>query len=775
MIALRMKNLLSFVRWFRFIHLAGIFLLLSSFSSKDKQIVIINSYHPQLSWTKSLDEGLIRAISESGLSCEIYTENLDSKRFFLKDLASIYKSELIAKYAHKKIDLVFVTDNDALGLVTQIHNVVFKNVPVVFAGINYMHVNDSLITGVMEKVDIQSNIALAKKIQPSIDSLFIVTDQTTTGLLLKEECKEYFKMHPGYFKVVYLSNCTMQEIQDRISTIRSPSIILFLLYNVDINNEFLTFRESILSASKFAMVPVIGTWDFYLNYGILGGKIITGKSQGYFAGQMGIEILNGKPIQNIPVTEGPTEFIFDHSLLKKYHIKKSQLPSHFQEINMPFSYIRANKKLFITLVGVFTILLIIIILLVIILRLRRRQVATEREHSAQLEEKQVFLEDARRKAEESNKLKSAFLANMSHEIRTPMNGIIGFSNLLRNYSQLTKEKIEQYIDVITSNSKLLLNLINDIIDISKIEANQIKINNSECNIRDLFNELEQFFSNELKRSQKQHIQIKKVLPEDKDLCIITDEERIRQMLYNLLDNAVKFTREGTIELGCQINDDAHIEFYVRDTGIGIEENKISLIFERFRQADDSSSRQFGGSGLGLAICRGIADKMGGIIKAESKVGIGSIFRVVIPYVPIRINSTDSGNPVKNAKPSANFKGKKILIVEDITESFELLKEFLSPAGIIIQWAKNGAEAVEFCSVDPSINLVLMDLQLPVLNGYLATRKIKQLRPRLVVIAQTANAMQDEKYKAIQYGCDDVITKPISQSELFRILSLNLTK
>ena len=774
MFRLRRKMLKQlFLDWCRVLYLAGILLLFSGFSADDRQIVIINSYHPQLSWTNSLNEGIIQALQESGFATEIYIENLDSKRFQLYNFASVYKSELIAKYAHRKIDLVFVTDNDAMELVSQIHNEVFRNVPVVYAGINYTHVNDSLMTGVMEKVDIPSNIALAKKIRPSLDSLFIVIDHTSTGVLLKEECEEYFNLHPDNFNVTYLSRLTMHELQERISSIRNPSLVLFLLYNVDSNNEFFTFRESIKLASEFANVPLIGTWDFYLDNGITGGKIIKGKAQGYLAGQMGIELLKGKPIGNIPVTDGPTAFVFDHRLLKKYHIRKSQLPPHFQEINLPYSFIRKNKKMFVPVLGIFVVLLIIILLLAIILWLKRRQVSSEREYSAQLEEKQVFLEQARQKAEESNKLKSAFLANMSHEIRTPMNGIIGFSDLLRNYNQLTKEKTDQYIEVITANSRLLLNLINDIIDISKIEANQIHINNSECNVRQLFHELEQFFRNELKRLNRDNIQFKSHLPEEKELCILTDEERLRQILYNLLNNAVKFTTEGLIELGCEINDDTHIEFFVQDTGIGIEEDKISLIFERFRQADDSSSRQYGGSGLGLAICKGIAEKMGGTIKAKSEAGQGSAFRVSIPYVPIRKNNADSNNLLNDASYETVFKGKKILIVEDVTESFELLKEYLAPAGIIIQWAKNGREAVEFCALDPSLNLVLMDLQLPVLNGYLATREIKKLRPALPVIAQTANAMADEKQKATEYGCDDVLTKPIQQSELYRILRFNL--
>lgn len=377
------------------------------------------------------------------------------------------------------------------------------------------------------------------------------------------------------------------------------------------------------------------------------------------------------------------------------------------------------------------------------------------------------LKGAKTKAEESDRLKSAFLANMSHEIRTPMNGILGFSQLILR-GGLSNDKTERYLNIIYNNSKQLLNLINDIIDISKIESGQINVYNSETNLNFICTDLVRIFESELEKQNKQHIDFKfeNKLP-DSESVFYCDGGRITQILTNLIGNAIKFTDAGHIRFGYSIaNENQFIEFYVADTGIGIEEKNIDLIFERFKQADDRINRKYGGTGLGLTISRELAGLLGGKLWVESDPGKGSIFRFTIPY------ETSDTKPAiisefKSTEGKNNIEGKYILIVEDDYASYLYLESILEEKGAKLVWAETGLSAIELVKQNPLISLVLMDIQLPGLSGYDATTEIKKLYPSLPIIAQTANAMEGDREKALQAGCDEYISKPINPSQFIK--------
>jgi PAS domain S-box-containing protein len=375
---------------------------------------------------------------------------------------------------------------------------------------------------------------------------------------------------------------------------------------------------------------------------------------------------------------------------------------------------------------------------------------------------------AKSEAEESDRLKTAFLANMSHEIRTPMNSIIGFSNLL-NEPELIHAKKEEYLQHILQSSNLLLNLIDDIIDISKIEAGQVNINPAECNVNKLMKEL---FNSIKETSGNIAIELKLNLPPDSDLFSFkSDPFRLRQILSNLMGNALKFTEAGSIELSYVIkkNDSRQmIEFCIMDTGIGIPKDKQNIIFERFRQVDDSRTRRFGGTGLGLAISKRLVDLLGGTIWVESEIEKGSCFYFTLPF--------ESGANEKVIQPEPfnalkyNWKGKTILIAEDENSNFELLKASIGRTQIKIIRAMNGEEAVNHVKKNDSINLVLMDIRMPKLNGYDATRQIKILKPHLPVISITAYAMSEDETKSLEAGCDMYISKPIRPANLLTLLN-----
>jgi PAS domain S-box-containing protein len=382
------------------------------------------------------------------------------------------------------------------------------------------------------------------------------------------------------------------------------------------------------------------------------------------------------------------------------------------------------------------------------------------------------LKKALEQAEESDRLKSAFLANMSHEIRTPMNGIIGFADLLNN-PDIEPKKITKYAEIININGKHLLSIINDIIDISKIEAGQISVNESDVNINNFLDDLIAFFSSTNLRNPKVKISFNSKL-QTINALVFTDEVKLKQILTNLITNALKFTEKGNVSLDCKVvkqEGKQFLLFIISDTGIGISKANQPVIFERFRQVDFTTERKYGGTGLGLPISKAYVELMGGKIWVDSDIGKGARFYFTIPLK--RVNNASSIDDQFNEDSlvsSVDWANKLILIAEDEDTNFFFLSEILNQTGAKVIQAHNGNEAVNLCKQNKYIDLVLMDIKMPDLNGYEATRKIKEIRPGLPIIAQTAFAFSDDLQKALEAGCDDYIAKPILKEYLIEKLN-----
>lgn len=381
---------------------------------------------------------------------------------------------------------------------------------------------------------------------------------------------------------------------------------------------------------------------------------------------------------------------------------------------------------------------------------------------------EAMLKQAKEKAEESDRLKTAFLANMSHEIRTPMNAIIGFVELLSTPDLSVSDKLE-YIAVINNSGKILLNLIDDIIDLAKIEADQLKIEYDNCNLQELMQEVYSHYSKELKVLGKEKIELRLRNKLDGHLFVRTDPFRVKQILHNLIGNAIKFTHEGFVEFGIDGLENDVLKFYVRDTGIGIPKDKHELIFNRFLQVDNSGTRKYGGTGLGLTISKKLTSLLGGEMWLESKVQKGSVFYFTIKTLPVEETSKESPPPNYFVEKNA-WIHKKILVVEDNVLNYQLIEELLKKTGAEIIWASSASESIQIVENRVNIDLVLMDIQMPDMSGYEATRKIKQINPDIPVIAQTAYAMSDERQKAIECGCDEYLVKPLRPMELIAALN-----
>jgi len=381
-----------------------------------------------------------------------------------------------------------------------------------------------------------------------------------------------------------------------------------------------------------------------------------------------------------------------------------------------------------------------------------------------VEERTKELLKAKEHAEESDRLKSAFLANMSHEIRTPMNGILGFAELLKEPG-LTGEEQQDYIRIIEKSGVRMLNIINDIVDISKIEAGLMKLEIQESNVNEQILYIYTFFKPEVE-AKGINFSITTPLPTE-EAVLKTDREKIYAILTNLVKNAIKYSNAGTIEIGYNKRD-SELEFYVKDTGIGIPKDRQDAIFERFIQADIPDEWVQQGAGLGLSITKAYVEMLGGKIWVASQVGVGSTFYFTLPYNTVLINEP----VIQQIVPSDNndlIRKLKILIAEDDKVSEMLIDKTLKTFSKEIIKARTGVEAIEACQKNPDIDLVMMDIRMPDMGGYEAAFQIRKFNKEVIIIAQTAHGLYGDREKAIEAGCNDYIAKPINKAELLLLI------
>ncbi|SDD24128.1 PAS domain S-box protein [Williamwhitmania taraxaci] len=379
---------------------------------------------------------------------------------------------------------------------------------------------------------------------------------------------------------------------------------------------------------------------------------------------------------------------------------------------------------------------------------------------------------AKEHAEESDRLKSAFLSNMSHEIRTPMNAIMGFSKLLCE-REIDSESRMEYAQIITNSGIRLLNTVNDVLDISKIQAGLMVVNKQEFYLEKVFKELFVLYRNNFMTNSVEFTYQLDVALEQSP--IYSDEQKVYQILNNLLSNSIKFTPAGSVVLGSRVSGDS-VEFYVSDTGVGISRDHQELIFERFTQENMTYSRGHEGTGLGLAICKGLVSLLGGEIYLESEKGKGSTFIVSLPFYPVRdltVKDIATSPPISTLSLEI---AATILVAEDDDFSFLLAQKILSAnSKLVVLRARNGREAVSICQGNPAIALVFMDVKMPIMDGYEAARRIKEINPKIPIVALTAYALSGDREQALNAGCNDYLAKPYSDDELLQMVAKFIVK
>ncbi len=372
-----------------------------------------------------------------------------------------------------------------------------------------------------------------------------------------------------------------------------------------------------------------------------------------------------------------------------------------------------------------------------------------------------------KKAKIADKLKSSFLANMSHEIRTPLNAIVGFSNLLAD-GTIKEEERDEYISIINNSNETLLQLIDDILDVSMIEADQVKITKSDFSVNKQMKQLETTYLPIIKKKKQDAVQLKLNLPED-SFWIKSDQIRINQVMVNLLNNAIKFTHKGSIEFGFEPKGN-YLKFYVKDTGIGVQEAYLNHLFDRFYKIENDNKKLYRGTGIGLYLCKRIVELLGGTIHVESEFGKGSMFYFYLPAENLTIEpAVVSNNKTEKTRQKTNTTKATILIVEDDESSRIYFKKVLEEMNWKILEATGGKEGVDIFAQQEDIKVVLLDIRLPEISGFDILKELKKIRPEVPVIAQTAFAMSGDEEKCLAAGFDDYLSKPVKKETLIQKL------
>jgi len=394
-----------------------------------------------------------------------------------------------------------------------------------------------------------------------------------------------------------------------------------------------------------------------------------------------------------------------------------------------------------------------------------------KERTTELQIKNSELNVAKNKAEESDRLKTAFLNNISHEIRTPFNALLGFLSMIQS-DKLNIVDRDEYIRIINKSADRLMHTINDIVEISQIQAGQIKLNKSDTNIKNLIDEIYFHYKKNADTKGLKFIIKNELSASIKYLS--TDNQKLNSILSIFVGNAIKFTSKGEVEMSIKQEPD-FLVFSVKDTGLGIPKNKQKVIFEKFMQADVSSTRKYEGAGLGLSIAKAHAEILGGDIHLESEEGKGSVFSFSIPYQAYVHEEKSNKSYILTQKKEDEIENLKILIVDDDKMSQMLLSIEVNNFAKEVLIANNGIEAVETCRSCDDIDLVLMDIQMPEMDGIEAIRHIRGFNADIIIIAQTAYAFSGDKEKAIKAGCNQYLSKPINKKDLLKIIKNEINK
>ena len=741
-----------------------------------ESILIISSYNPDTRRMSSFITEFERQVVASGVPCDIYVETLECKSINDAPLWISQTDNLITRYESKGgLRAIVLLGQEAWASFVSLGRIpkevmcfscfVSSN-GIVFPppsdsadvwmprSINYMNMVDSLhnVGGLLNKYDIRRNIELIRTLYPEVENLAFISDNTYGGISLQALVREEMENYPDLNLVLVDSRDGDEASHAAYASLSPRSAVMLGTWRVGSDGEYLMQRSLNDLVQLNPRLPVfsitrtgigdVAVGGFVPNYEN-GANVIAAQIKEYYkTGSLGGV--------HFHLSDG--EYVFDSRKLKELKIAEYALPKGSVIEDTVAAKLSKYSHYIELLVGGI-VLLVLLLIFVAFLFLRTRRLKRT------LEEREGQLVIAREKAEESDMLKSAFLANMSHEIRTPLNAIVGFSNLLTETDD--PEERRDYLRVVEENNDLLLTLISDILDLSKIEAGTFEFNYGPVDVNQMCEEVVRSLSLKV---QGRPVELRFVGP-GSPCFILGDKGRLTQVITNFINNAVKFTAEGSITLSYAV-EGTSIRFAVEDTGSGIDKEHLDNIFERFVKLNSFVQ----GTGLGLSISKSIVEQMGGQIGVESEPGKGACFWFTVPMgTPEALPDSDTACPPRMTAQSASRSGRRpvLLIAEDTDSNYLLLSLMLRKEYEVIR-AGDGEEVVRLCEqIQP--DAVLMDIQMPVMDGLKATQQIRRSGSRVPIIAVTAYAYDRDRQKALEAGCDEYLAKPLTGDTLRQTL------
>jgi len=738
-------------------------------TSGGKQVLLhISSYSAQVERERSQVE-VIQQTVDSFETVEY--RNLYLNSYENRDNASfdnIYSDMIRANYIAHNIDVILTSDNEALKFVLDNYYILFSRKPVVFCGVNNLDSStlnslENYVTGISSSISFEETAKEMLRLYPATKRIFIINDYTLSrSVNMRRNIERRIQSVGLPVEFLFSEDKPFDELLEEIRGFGNDTLVLIGNYLVDGNNKLYSEIDVQKSVSAASKNPVFCLTATYMGHGTLGGLVSAPEVKSRVAVSMAIDILNGKKVSETPVIIDSSSFNrwqFDYRTAERFKINTSHLPAGHIVINRTLPVWESNPREFNLTLIAGTLMLLIIIALIVFLKILAKKQA---------------------EAQSATIAKSAFLANMSHEIRTPMNAIVGMASV--GIAADNIERKDYCFNRINEASKHLLGVINDILDMSKIEANKLELTYSDFNFKDMMQQIINVINVRLdEKNQVLTLHIDPAIPQ----FITGDEQRLSQVITNLIGNAVKFTPEkGSIAIRAECvsgelseydieNGIITIIFSITDTGIGISHEQQMHLFQPFHQAENSTSREFGGTGLGLSISKNIIEMMGGRIWVESELGKGAAF-----VFTVKVKRSEQAQLEESAKTkdnaAAQFKGHTILLAEDLEINREIVQALLEPTQITIDTAENGEEAVKmFMNAPGKYEMIFMDVQMPIMDGYKTTSVIRSLdipkAKTIPIVAMTANVFREDIEKCIECGMNSHIGKPLDYNEVIEKL------
>lgn len=741
-------------------------------------ILIISSYNPDTRNTTQNISEFMEEYKRLGGTAPVIIENMNCKSLPEAPLWKSKMNALLNKYKNENTpEVAIILGQEAWSSYLSQDEPVLKGIPILCGMVssNAVILPDSsevlsewdpesidieryisqghFLSGFLYTYDVNKNIQLIKGLYPTTKNIALVTDNSYGGIALQALVKKDMKTFPD-LNLILLDGRknNIYTIIEQIKKLPKETAILLGTWRVDVNDGYYVGNATYTMMSSNPTLPAFTLTSTGLSHWAIGGYIPEYRPIGKDLAKQAIDIQAGKIQQkDLHAINIPNVYTFDAQKLKEFNIDKNILPTNSILINTEGNLFIKYRFEILLIVACILLIFLLMILLFLFRTNRLKDMLMNSLEQQKIVESELRV--AKEKAEESDHLKSAFLANMSHEIRTPLNAIVGFSGLLamaENY-----EERDEYINIINNNNELLLQLINDILDLSKIEANTLEFVYSDIDINQLLCDIEQ--TSRLKAADGVQVSFVEKLPH----CIIrTDKNRLSQVVTNFINNAIKFTKEGSIYFGYKHKEN-NLYFYVSDTGCGIDKDVKDSVFQRFVKLDSFAQ----GTGLGLSICQMIVHKLGGEIGVDSELGQGSTFWFTLPDTVIEeshVSVAETNKTEVSTESPTDNNTATLLIAEDNESNYTLIKAILKDYNLLHAW--NGQEAIDlYRKYHP--DMILMDLKMPIMDGYQATEEIRKDNTIIPIIAVTAFAFAEDEQRVSQSGFNGYVAKPIKPNNL----------